>query len=506
MHKLLLIIFIAFFVRAAFISNFPPALNWDEVSLGYNAYSLIHTGRDEWGTILPTIFQAYGDFKLPGYIYATIPFVKFFGLNAFSVRLTSVLSGTLLVLLVYILSHKLNAKPAGRQAGAYSLYAAVLMALSPWGLFLSRVAVEANFGILLFTLGIILLLYRRLFLGICFLVISAWTYNSFRIFVPIFFTGLFIFDRRQLKLNAPHYILFTILFIPILIQLLSTSGQARYQWLQIIDTGAVSKISELQVTTGNRFLYNKATYFIYVFAKNYISHFSPNFLFIKGGTHYQFSIHNNGLLYLVCLPFFYLGLTKSRHKIIWIWLVLAPIADSLTRDAPHALRSITLLPVVILITSLGLSYISRFKYIFIVVVALSTIPYTLNAIRYHSDYSWSWQYGYSQTVEYIKNHYSQYDEIIFTKKYGEPHEFFAFYWQWDPQNFQNSKVWDYHANWYWVNALDKIKFVNDWEMPGEIIPGKRYLVIASPDNVPNGAEIKRINFLDGKPAFIVKAL
>ena len=66
---LLLIVAAGFALRLAAINLIPPSLNWDEVSLGYNAYSLLKTGRDEWGTVLPTIFRAYGDYKLPIYIY-----------------------------------------------------------------------------------------------------------------------------------------------------------------------------------------------------------------------------------------------------------------------------------------------------------------------------------------------------------------------------------------------------------------------------------------------------
>ncbi|MBI2008486.1 hypothetical protein HYS82_02410, partial [Candidatus Amesbacteria bacterium] len=139
---LFLILISGFALRIAFISDFPPSLNWDEVSLGYNAYSLLKTGRDEWGIALPTIFRAFGDFKLPGYIYADVPFVSVLGLNPLSVRLPSIIAGTLLIILIYLLSRKLSAPP---------LLASLLAAISPWSLFLSRVAVEANLGIFLFT-------------------------------------------------------------------------------------------------------------------------------------------------------------------------------------------------------------------------------------------------------------------------------------------------------------------------------------------------------------------
>lgn len=68
----------------------PSSVYWDEASIGYNAYSILKTGKDEWGEFLPLHFRAFGEFKLPVYIYSTIPFVYVFGLNEVSVRLPSV--------------------------------------------------------------------------------------------------------------------------------------------------------------------------------------------------------------------------------------------------------------------------------------------------------------------------------------------------------------------------------------------------------------------------------
>ena len=38
------------------------------------------------------------------------------------------------------------------------------------------------------------------------------------------------------------------------------------------------------------------------FAKNYLGYFSPKYLFLDGGTQYQFSVPNQGLEYLINLP------------------------------------------------------------------------------------------------------------------------------------------------------------------------------------------------------------
>ena len=126
-------------------------------------------------------------------------------------------------------------------------------------------------------------------------------------------------------------------------------------------------------------------------------------------------------------------------------------------------------------------------------------------LKYAVQYSWSWQYGYPQVINYLQQHYAQYDRIFFTKKYGEPHEFILFYWPWNPVIYQQSKQWDYHANWYWINGFDKFIFVNDWDIKEKLTtenPNNKYLLITSPNNAPaNWNKINQINFLDGKSAF-----
>ncbi|MBI2008737.1 hypothetical protein HYS82_03730, partial [Candidatus Amesbacteria bacterium] len=358
-----------------------------------------------------------------------------------------------------------------------------------------------------------LLLYRKISLGIVFVLLSAWTYNSFRIFSVLFLIFYALLNKS--KINIIHYPLFIILLAPITAQLLSSSGQARYKWLTLLDGGAIAQISELRQRPGGRLLYNKATYLAFRFSINYLNHFNPRFLFIDGGSQYQFNIPGHGLLYLVSLPFFYLGLLKAfKHKMIILWLLLSPIAGSLTRDAPHTLRAITMLPAVIIITAFGVSLVSRkfrlFQLLFTLTLLFS-LDYYLNPVTlgYRTNYSWSWQYGYKEAVQYIKDNYSKYDEIIFTKYYGEPHEFVAFYWPWDPKDFQQTRQWDYHADWYWVNSLNKIKFVVDRNMQSTIsnLPSnQKTLIISDPKFPVPGQELKTINFLDSKPAFYIKEL
>src|SRR4030067_2648146 len=84
-----------------------PALNADEAAIGYNAYSLLQTGHDEHGNPWPIHFQSFNDYKPGLYFYLVLPFIKFLGLNVWSVRLPNAFIGVLTVVAVYLLIKEL---------------------------------------------------------------------------------------------------------------------------------------------------------------------------------------------------------------------------------------------------------------------------------------------------------------------------------------------------------------------------------------------------------------
>ena len=522
---LLTIVALGLFLRLVWLSDFPPSLNWDEASLGYNAYSLLKTGHDEWGVAFPAIFRAFGDYKLPGYVYLAVPAVKLFGLTVPGVRLPSALAGTMLIFVTYLLARAFFSDTR------ISLLASFLVAVEPWTWFLSRVALEANLAALLIALGLLFILRRQTVWAVFFLGLSVWTYNSARLFVPILLLSFWLILRR-LKLLPIHYLLLTIFFLPMFFQLLSPVGLARFNWVSPIDQGAVNRINELRSSSQlpaplSRLIYNRPSYLLFTITINYFGHFSPDFLFLKGGSHYQFNIPRSGLLSVINLPLFYLGIFlifKSgnvNHKpLLILWLFLAPLPGSLTRDAPHTLRAMTLLPAPMLVISFAAvtlwqrlkKFSLQIASVYIIILFLSLVYYFITLIPvYRSTYSWAWQYGFKEAVSYVKAHYDEYDRIIITKKYGEPHIFFLFYWPVDPVAYQSDPglVRYFRSDWYWVDSFAKFRFVNDWEMKDIVSvphPGEKYLIVAGPENIPAGTVLSQISFLDGSPAFIIKEL
>ena len=84
-YALTAFIAVTFIIRLTGLAFSPPGFFCDETSIGYNAYSVLMTGKDEHGIFLPVFFKAFGDYKNPVYVYlATIP-IKLFGLSVYSV-------------------------------------------------------------------------------------------------------------------------------------------------------------------------------------------------------------------------------------------------------------------------------------------------------------------------------------------------------------------------------------------------------------------------------------
>ena len=113
---LVLIVLLGFFLRTWKLGSNPPGLYWDEVSLGWNAYSVLKTGFDEHGRFLPIdTFFAFGDYKPPLYIYAAVPSIWLFGLNEFAVRAPSVAAGVALTMVTYFLANAVLRSDLGYQ-------------------------------------------------------------------------------------------------------------------------------------------------------------------------------------------------------------------------------------------------------------------------------------------------------------------------------------------------------------------------------------------------------
>ena len=134
-YAILPIVALAGLLRLVALDAVPPGINHDEAERAVDAWCILHTGRDFHGQAWPIFFRAYGQADYPPghYIYALVPFQALFGTSPVTTRLPAAILGTLNVWWLYALVRRL----ASRRV---ALLAALLLAISPWHVLLSRMA------------------------------------------------------------------------------------------------------------------------------------------------------------------------------------------------------------------------------------------------------------------------------------------------------------------------------------------------------------------------------
>lgn len=538
---LAVILLIAFSARLYKVTEIPPSLNWDEVSIGYNAYSILKTGKDEWNQFLPLHFKSYGEYKLPVQIYGSIPGIAIFGLNELGVRITPVLYGTATVLVVFFLTLALF------EASAIALIAAFLMAISPWHIHLTRASFESSFALFWFCLGLLFFIKsfknRKYFLfSMIPFAISIYTYNTARVFTPLFIaTNLLIYFKdfaKYKKIVFAGLILFAIMLTPLIPFILSGEGSARYKLVSITDDpGLVLRINEGRgnsnlPTPFPRLVHNKVTYVTAAVLDHYFAHFTPQFLFVSGAPHRQHHVQGMGELYYFQAPFLILGLIllfRKKEKFRWVlisWVMLAYIPVAVTNDSiPHALRTLIAVPFYQIVSAYGGYYFFKFllrksKILFFVVLLVTVIFTSVNLFNYFKqyytvypyEYSRDWQYGYKQVVDYIKLHENEYDKIVFSRHFGEPHMFLMFFKSYDPSLFQNAKNLNRFETFDWIRVLEFDKYYfpdlgdegTRFEDVKEQFKGQKLLFIGKSGDFPETSKVLyKVDFLNGNPAFVI---
>ncbi|MDZ7586550.1 MAG: glycosyltransferase family 39 protein [Patescibacteria group bacterium] len=494
---LLFIIAIAAILRLYQLNSNPPSLNWDETAIGWNAHTIFHTRRDEFGTRLPLSFKSFGDYKSPVYIYLTAPIVGLLGLNPVSVRLVSVLAGIAGVYLIYLLGLELKNKQLG-------LIAAALLAITPWHVILSRPAFEPNLALFFVLLGTYLFLKafkkpKILVLSAISFVLAMYTYHSPKIFVPVFLLGLsFIYRRTLLSKKLTKWVLVScvlglIILTPLIKETFFAKSAIRFQGTSVFYDKEENKLPlSLPLITQ-------------IF-KNYFIHFSPSYLFLGSNNMPRLQLKIVGPLLLIEAPFLLFGLLyllKNRRKqwvqcLLW-WLIAGPIPAAIGREVPHPLRAYNLLPPLILITALGIHFLlrswSKVSRVIIIIFAINAAFFIHHYFFVYPIYSApDWQYGYQEAAIFAGQNEDQADKIIFTSHYGQSYIFTYFYQNRDPLSV------------FW-GAMRKYLFRNiNWP---EDQKKTNTLIIGSPEEIPADAQgiIKEILFPDGQVAFrIVKTL
>lgn len=472
--KKLLVIFVfilGFLLRFYKVSLIPPGITMDESSVGYNAYSIAKTGKDEYGKVFPIFFRAFTDYKMPGYIYLTVPWIKLFGLNVLSLRITSVLLGSISGLLIYFFVLELF----GKNRWQLAFFSSLVYTFSPWSILFSRVASDGNTAFTILLLGIYLqfIAFKKnkppwLILSALFYAAASYTYHTERVLSVLLFPLIsFFLERKGLnqQINRKRiifsFLVFILLCVPQYALLKTPAGNTRIVNTSVIKIKELGEIKNEPLKIFSFFKRQNSLYFAYFSPRNLFFDPSP----MKERSLPELSTFYSWMVvpYLVGLYILFFKEDRKNKYFLVLSLAIMPIPASITGDPFATLRSLPLIFPLSIIIGLGLEKIFVFKKYFglkiIILAALLlfsflTLYRSLFRLLPYEKYL-DWNFGYSQLVENLNKFSSV--KVLFDDPIGDNYAEFLFFEKYSPSQFQKEQNQVNPAEYYsiadWKNTF-----------------------------------------------------
>lgn len=477
----------------------PPALNADEAANAYDAYSILKTGKDQYGNFMPLRFKSFGDYKLPLLTYLAIPFIKVFGLTETGIRMVNLPFVFFFPIIIFLLTEELFNKKS------VSLLAAFLSAFAPGLQLLGR---QAHEGFLTaFFLTLLSYLFIRLIkkssiinysLFFITLLVSLFGYHFSRLWAGFYFL-LFLFVGvgfpDPIKKKLSRWFLLVFIFVVFLFGMTDLIYKpTRIQNLLFFNNiGFSLKINELRAEGGSRLVYNKLTIGLKDLTNEYLKYFSPQFLVINGDENVRFGFPGvspiTPLEYLfIFIGLYYLFKNKEKWRyLILLMLLFSPISAALSWAGESITRSIFIFIPILIIVAYGIiNFFYKKHFVFILLFIICYLLFNF--------YSWdfylnhypkraiilrSWQAGYKELSDYIKTNYNRFDKFYITRKNGQPYIFFLFYLEYPPEKYQKESSLS-SADQYGFGQVEKFdKFIFDLPNGKDL---KNSVVIGFPDD------------------------
>ncbi len=474
---LTLICILGFFLRFYLLSVIPSSLSADEVAFGYNAYSILKTGKDEFGKSFPLLFQSFNDHKNPVFVYLLVPFIKVFGLNELAIRLPSAILGLAIIPLFFLLTKKLT------ENNQVSLLSAFLATISPWLIQYSRIALEVNTAFFLSLLGVWLFLKAKdkkpLYILSAFTFgLAFWTYYASKLWVVLFGGFLIVYQillsprhpefepvkdeksslelRKSYKFLLSGIFLFLLMALPYLNLYFSGNILSRQYGISVFSNQeekikqAVFYLEDLE--KGNKLakiIHNRRLVPLNQLIGGYLHVISPQILFGQEQT----QISQTRLLYLWQVPLILIGLIilAAKKKIFYLilaWLCLGFIPGAITILPPFDRRILINSYPLIFLTSLGLAKVLKNtnKQKKLLKTAILTIMFLIlafslsNYLHYYFIHGKTavvnlWGNGMKDLVKKVDKEEASFDKIIVSTRLDQPWIYFLFYQKYPPAKY-----------------------------------------------------------------------
>jgi len=526
---LILILVLGIFLRFYKLGSLPNSYSPDELAQGYTAYSILTTGCDEWGSRNWLSLRSFGDYKPPVQTLLMIPSIKVFGLNPFAVRFPNALLSVFTIILTYLIADYLFKNKN------ISLISSLFIAISPWSLPMSRIALEANLVVFVISLATYLFLKSiknqqsfPFLISITLFGVSLFTYHSAKIFTPLFLIALIFSQKiyRQKRFLIILVSVFSLFFLSnfYLNSQIKSDRTGDIAIFNPTDKWSYVSNSQYEITQSglpysiSRVFYNKIIYLFETFTQSYFSYFSPQFLFTQGAGETTYGmIPGYGVLGIIPGIGFILALiliikTKKFERskqlfFLFITILIPPTIAAIAKGQYSANRVSLMMPFLQIISAVGLVYFietipQKFKKIsYFIVLSIFSFFSLIFLERYffqgNQILSQGMLYGHQEANQIIQS-LPSIDKIIYSRKLSEPQAYVAFFNQINPTITQSGSI-----DWLRYET-NKLSFLDQL---GEYSLGK---FIFREINIPSDSQLKNTlivgrpeEFRDIKPDYII---
>lgn len=494
----MIILFLATWVRFVNLDSVPSSLYYDEIDLGYQVRSLLETGKDYRGNLSPFFFRSFNTDRTPTPVLFSAITSLFFNSPELKIRSGTAVVGVLVVLLSMILMFQLT---KSKQA---SLITGLVFAFSPWLIHFSRIAFEAEY-VVLFLFAFLAFLFnwlqsrsdKALFASAIVLGLSIYTYRTMSLLAPVMMilTPLYFhkeFIQAGLKKSLVWLALVLILIVPFLYATtIGSKDQTRISQISIFSDPMipieVQRSRELvsgnfqnltpgqKATLQSKIFHNKILSYLEKFRDNTFRNFSPDFLFLTGDPNGRHSVKNTGELLIIDIfalivggYYFFLKIKDRRFSFLILLLFLGAVPANLTMDgANHASRLITFSGPLLLIVSFGyfsiftsLSKIKGGRIMSAILVSIWLFAIGQFLSKYFYEFpvinAREFGYGFKQAIQKILPIAKDYDKLYLTDVNDPPILYYLFWANIPPRDLQNYGT-DFNLNTVRGLPLDKVR-------------------------------------------------
>jgi len=418
------VLIINFIIRIVGVESSPNSVNWDEASIGVNAKYLMETGRDEFGNKLPIYLKSFGDYKPALYAYLTIPFIKIFGLNQFSVRLVSAISGTLGLWGLFCLGGLFVKNKWLR------LWWIIMAGLGPLRFHYSRVAVEANLALMWLTWGLYFWYKKRFKSGLILFILGMMSYHSARIVVPAFiFMSMWSPLNKRIDFKLVGYLIISLVFLV---------------WLTLSVSGSLNRFGSESLMRlwpfGQGGFLNQIYFAGFYLTGHLFSFINPNnwlnpaYEWLNNSVTYvaESGLLGMGMSILVLIGVFQIKdiFKKTEYQYLIYWFGVAMIPVVITWNWFYPLRSLNALIVLEILGLIGLQKMAQIKLVvwclvfFVIWEAVYTVNNEYNYTNF-KNYQGYQAMGIKEISNLIKDR--KYSQIIVDTKQEHADIFYKFY-------------------------------------------------------------------------------